>query len=329
MNSFNRLCVLDTPYSLLVYLVYSSEDDIKNTFFVFGKNMSKGLEKYINVYYITETQSLLNKRTFRWLYYRYIKYFKLPIINKGTTLFCHDHLPFSSVIISNNNYTMIEDSPDICSNYINGKMHERILKSRKSIKNKLYNFLYGNLYDKVFAENAQCDSILMTKKDCAKYISNKKHIVFSLQEYWDKSSSEKKELILRIFNVNDTDISIMRKYKTILFTQPLTDIISENRQKKVFSYILSHYSPNEILIKVHPRDKINYKELFPKYSVFKKQIPSQIIDLLDIKFDRVVTCFSTAVTMFNYPIKIDWYGTEIDDELFKKVGHIAPPQKKS
>lgn len=326
MNPIERLCILDTPYSLLVYLIYSSEKDIRNTFFIFGENMPRGLENHLNAFYVVHKVNLFNRRMLRWVYYKYIKYFILHGVTPSTHIYGHDHLPFSSVIIGNRYYTMIEDSQNICTNYICGKMHERILENRKTLKNRLYRTLYGKLYDCAFAENHQCTSILMTKEDYAEYISDKEHIVFSMPELWKRSSQEKKDLILRCFNVNKSDVEVMNRYKIILFTQPLTDIVDENTQKEIFRLILSHYSKDDILIKVHPRDKLDYKQLFPDYAVFKKQIPSQLLDLLGVKYDKAVTCFSSAVSMFNYPIKIDWYGTEIHKELFRKVGHIDVPQ---
>ena len=53
-----------------------------------------------------------------------------------------------------------------------------------------------------------------------------------------------------------------------------------------------------------------------------------MLDLIGCKFEKAITIFSSAVNSFSYNIQIDWYGTEIDEMLFKSEGHIAKPQIK-
>ena len=52
----------------------------------------------------------------------------------------------------------------------------------------------------------------------------------------------------------------------------------------------------------------------------KEKYPTELLGVMGIKLDRVVTLFSTAVFGFGKDVAIDFYGTEIDDKLFERFG---------
>ncbi|HHF2150488.1 TPA: glycosyltransferase family 52, partial [Haemophilus influenzae] len=60
---------------------------------------------------------------------------------------------------------------------------------------------------------------------------------------------------------------------------------------------------------------------FPNIEVFSENYPSEILDVLGIRFEKVVTIFSTAV--YVYPKEdIIFYGTKIHPKLLSRFGRI-------
>lgn len=318
MKRNTRVCLVYTPYSLLVYLLYSSLDEIQNTFFILGNNMPKTIASQLKYCYVLPTPPMfLRHWLFLWIYYRIIKLFYLPHINSGTNLYCQDHLTPSAIIVGKCKYTMIEDSPYICHNYWNGPIYITDLLSHKRRNYRLLKYLFGPIYKNRFANNNYCKAILMTKEDNTDYIKPKEHIIVNLKHEWDNSSDAKINHIKRTFNLDESDICCLKDRTEILFTQPLTDMsgISVEDQESIYIKMARNYSPNNLIIKVHPRDNVNYEKILPEYKIFKKQVPSQLLDLIGVHYSKAITAFSTAVSDFTYPIEIDWYGTEVSDKI--------------
>lgn len=327
---FRRLCLVDTPYSLLVYLLYCSEEEFNKTFFVIGENMPPEIVAHLPHYYqFLRKKSLFNKRFAKWILYRVKIWLHLPTIGNDIQIFAHDHLPVSPVIIGHHPYIMIEDSPLICSHYIASPAYQKNMKARRSFRTRIYRYLYGPILKSPFADNSQCQGMLMTIDDDAIYIKSKKHLIYNLNEAWNLSSDIMRRRILDVFGMKESEIEQIRCRSEILFTQPLTDFITIEEQKQIYTTLAQKYSPEQLVIKVHPRDMVCYERILPNYMVFRKPVPSQLLDILGVKFDRAITLFSSAAINFSYPIKIDWYGTEICEQLLKKCGTIEPPQNLS
>ena len=52
----------------------------------------------------------------------------------------------------------------------------------------------------------------------------------------------------------------------------------------------------------------------------KEKYPVELLSVMGIKLERVVTLFSPAVFGFGKDVAIDFYGTEVDDKLFERFG---------
>ncbi|WP_218667906.1 glycosyltransferase family 52, partial [Rodentibacter caecimuris] len=82
------------------------------------------------------------------------------------------------------------------------------------------------------------------------------------------------------------------------------------------------YDKEKLVVKTHPREKTNYQGYFPDVEVFNENYPSEILDVLGVKFEKAVTLFSTAV--YVYPKEnVDFYGTKIHPKLEKRFGEIT------
>lgn len=327
---YKRICYVGTIYTLLIYLLYSTIEDIKNTLFIFAYGIpDEIMNKFPHHIDLNEKKwkDFISRRAYgerrEWILGLIVKA-RLPRIEKTDKLFAQDHLTFSSQIIGNRCYTFIEDSQLICSK-INATDHNPFKKYHLTEKwyYPIIQLLYGKTKYKWFANNNQCKELLVTKIDQTDYLKDKKQILIDITEEWRKAGQEKKDYILNVYDFNYQDIDLLNSKKIILFTQPLG--LGENYQIEIFKRIISQYERNNIIIKIHPRDTTKYERYFPEIAIYRKRIPSQLLDLIGIRFEKAVTLFSSAVDEFTYPIDIDWYGTDFDERLKEKWGTIACP----
>lgn len=327
---YKRICYVGTIYTLFIYLLYSTIEDIKNTLFIFAYGIpDEIMNKFPNHIDLNEKKwnDFISRKTRgekrRWILGLIVKA-RIPRIEKTDKLFAQDHLTFSSQIIGNNNYIFIEDSQLVCSKLeanANSPFNKQYLTEKWYYP--ITQLLYGKTKYKWFAKNNQCKELLVTKIDSVEYLKGKKQILINFSEEWGKASKEKKDFILNVYDLNYNDAELLNTKKIILFTQPLG--LGEKYQVDIFRKIIHKYEQNDLVIKVHPRDTLNYEKYFPESIVYRKRVPSQLLDLLGIRFERAVTLFSSAVDEFTYPINIDWYGTSFDERLKDKWGIITCP----
>lgn len=326
-KKLTNLCIVNTEYTLLMYLVHMYPDAFSNTFFIFGDSIKKEIaDRFEHKMYVS-SPTILKSRFLQLLYFKF-KFNNFP--RSRYNIYCQDHLLFAQMIIGSSSYTLIEDSPGFFDMYIESKKYFINMNFAKSLNGKILKFLFGNLVTQNLGHNSNCINIIIATPERNKFILSKNHTLCNMYEIWINLKKEYRERILSIFDVTNNDIMELSKRKHILFTQPLTEIkgISIKKQIEIYRKILSKYDQNEIILKTHPRDIVNYEIIFPNTYIFKKDIPSQLLDLIGCKFEKAITIFSSAVTSFSYNIQIDWYGTEIDEMLFKSEGHIAKPQIK-
>lgn len=133
-----------------------------------------------------------------------------------------------------------------------------------------------------------------------------------IQELWDALTVEEKNKIAVIFQLEQAAFSGLQKKKKILITQPLFEdgLCSKEDKIKIYKDILSNYDLNEVVIKPHPREVTNWKEVFPEVSVMPHHLPSEVIPLIVSDLDRVITFFSTAAFNMLTPDKVDFYAKD-------------------
>lgn len=146
--------------------------------------------------------------------------------------------------------------------------------------------------------------------------------IIDLKKIWKTMKEKQQEEILDILSF---DFDIRKKLKDrdmILFTQPLSEngIITESEKIEIYSKIIKKYPKDRLIIKTHPREKTDYKNIFQENLVLDNPFPFEILNLLEVKFNRAITLFSTAALSLEKEVKIDFYGTEIHPKILKKFG---------
>lgn len=81
----------------------------------------------------------------------------------------------------------------------------------------------------------------------------------------------------------------------LILTEPLCKDLSVRR--KLFSDMIEQYAfadgkKGTAVIKPHPRDLLDYKKEFPDEIVLDARFPMEILNFMDVQFDRVVTVYT-------------------------------------
>ena len=331
-----RVCYVGTVYSLLLYLLHSSVEDIKQTFFVFAYGIPDSICRRFEHYYILDHNVFKNEHpiAFKLTKYRKLEWIMgIPIklliwknVGFKYKLYAQDHLFFSTEVIRNHDYILIEDSAKIFTNVNNGLFYQSIWKKRSDKSFQLLKLLYGETLYGSFGKNKCCKEVLLSEDDNHTSIKDKVKHICNIYDSWRTSSIEKKEFINSLFDLKDNDFSALSR-KNVLFTQCFyPDILSEKEHAAIYELVLSKFPPDEIIIKTHPRDIFDYKSYFKEYDVFDKIVPAQLLSLNGITYNNIITVCSTSVANIKYNGKLIWFGTEMNEKIYKRFGHIEPPR---
>lgn len=331
MNNIQYTCVVDTTYTLSLYLLLQSDEAIRETAFFVGRAISENIScKLPNVFRIDNRKGSYNSR------FKIIKHRIEALIEwrfrHQTIFYAQDHLIYSAHIIGRNNYILLEDAPRIYTNYKTIKFMKPVFPT--SLKSKFTSWLYwGSIGRKRLGTNNQCvDRIVTTKDDLrSEILVGKKYTYVNMQELWKNSSKKKQEYIKDVFGVTDDILEQSRKCSVILFSQPLIEDckLTEEEIVNIYAPYVQKYSTFGMTIKPHPRDKLDYKKLFPNIMVLKCNAPMQLLSAMGIVFSTAITVCSSAVSSMPENAEIVWIGSQINPKIYKVYGDLKSPRKKN
>jgi hypothetical protein len=326
-DKISRVCVVDTVYTLMVYLFYSNEDELAHTFYFFGNSVAKSIRRKFPDHYYFDGSKKRNKNII-WLFFylKIIGYFRWPFLRKAKIM-GHDHLDYSPYIIGKHNYTYIEDGPNVLSFYFSEKLYKErcdYWSRRFLFFKKMANFFIGDVRNRQVANNRQCNELILTTNDNVPYIAGKKKIIISLNEIWNNMNEQKRRYILDVYDVSCADIQSLERKSNIILTQQFSSdgLISEKDQIEIYEKIIRNCDPFSLVIKTHPRDRINYNKYFPDIFVFDKPIPMQLLSIMGIRFKKVITLFSSSINSFSYEIEKEWIGSSVHPVLFERYPNL-------
>ena len=123
-----------------------------------------------------------------------------------------------------------------------------------------------------------------------------------------------RELLIRLFIANRGELETAlrsaiaeNRPAVLILTEPLcTDLAI---RQKLFEDMIAQYGsisgvPGTIVIKPHPRDVLNYREIFPQHIVLDAKFPMEILNLLDIEGAQGGCIFARVVTVYTVPDSI-------------------------
>lgn len=321
---------VETNYGLLLTLIYFYIK--KNDIIYF---LDEKIEKYINLKNV-EVISLKNFKNKKGIVQKYYKWklnnqllLKLGEVDE---IYLQDHVSYGQFFLNNFNGKMIllEDGT---MNY-----NEKILleeKNKKLKKIKINHFIKKVIIEKRkkeyrrFGLSEKIQEIYLTGLlPIPDLIKNKVKII-NISDEWEILSKKDKEEILGVFKISSKSFENLKveKNKVLLLTQPLSEdkIITEKEKIDIYREILLKENEKNIYIKAHPREKTNYKEVFKEFNIniIENSFPIEICLLLDIKFEKVITLFSTGALSFKGKSEVEFIGTEKYPKLYEKFGKIT------
>lgn len=127
-----------------------------------------------------------------------------------------------------------------------------------------------------------------------------KYVEVPRKDLTDALTQEDKKLLLRIFIANDTDLKkLLMPQETgprvLILTEPLCD---PETRKRLFLDVANRYGrirgeKAQIMIKQHPRDLVDYREVFPDALLFGADFPMEMLNLIPgLQFDRIVSIYT-------------------------------------
>ncbi|MFM4943852.1 glycosyltransferase family 52 [Aeromonas bivalvium] len=293
---FNNVLVVDSSYSLLIYLTIFNEKKDNTLYIVSDGICSEVRNNFKEVIYLQK-----GVRGFIDLLIKCVLNTKLRgvLLNRSRCRFYgHDHLFFSPPFISR--FTIIEDG---LSNYC--------CSNRKFPVSML-------LPNKVPGDGNNIERVLLSGiKDVPTEISNKVEY-FSLKKSWDMLSVTYRDSINSLFSFDETELEFC---DALLLTQPLSEdgFILESEKIEIYQDIINQFGNMKVVIKPHPREKTNYTEIMTGCVVVDGKYPAELICLNSKKINTVITIFSTSIYSFSECRKV-FIGTERYPSLMNKVG---------
>lgn len=325
-SNIHNLCIVGNVYGLYLYLLTHNQTEIDDTLFITKKNLLKDESCLKHVIHI-HNHKLYRISIFRYLVFRFI--FRLFIfgLNKSyNKIYAQDHLLYANLILWNKEYTLIEDGPHSINLYSQTNLFkEKIAFLNRPLWQKKWQYFWkGYAYNLPHGLSEKATSILAYADDKIYQDLHKK--VYTVNNIYEQISCKKKEFLLKVFSIDDYKCVNWENKEVILFTQPLfvDKLCSKMEHQRIYSDIINKYPKDKLIIKVHPRDTFMYENISSEITIVRGSIPSQLFDLLGIHFQCAATVFSTSVLSIPYPIKIDWWGTKISEELYRKLGDIQP-----
>ena len=145
------------------------------------------------------------------------------------------------------------------------------------------------------------------------------------KELFNNISEERKQLILRVFDVEE--LSEVAEKSVLILTQPLSiDGImnSDDKQYGFYKKICDKYLSEgyEVYLKPHPRDSVSYERINGA-KLIAQSVPMELIEIVsDVKFERIITHSSTAINFLTCgkekEVFYDFNTREYDEKLLEK-----------
>ncbi|TCP95520.1 glycosyl transferase family 52 [Cricetibacter osteomyelitidis] len=299
-----KIIIISNLRMLLIYLLIENKlDQINENLYIVDDSLSI-IKKDINKIFVSKAKNIIDLMIKSLKYY--FKFSRLPL-KEVCRVYGADHIMGAKFFLKRFSFFLIED----------GVRNYHFHAYERSFKNKLFSTPSFGLYRNV-------KKIFLSQKtqNLPKEILDKVEF-FDIHSLWNGKTEEEKLLILSFFNIDKDKLQNLNEKKYILYTQPLSEdgIISEYEKVKMYQNIIANYSIHDLVIKPHPREVTDYNLFFLKAMLFDKDYPSEILELLDIKFEKAITLFSTAI--LQYPKeKIDFYGMYNNPKLLSKFGNI-------
>lgn len=240
----------------------------------------------------------------------------------------NDHTPIGWILDKYKiKYNLIEDGYDFFSyKYID--FRNRIFTKKSTIQD--YKDLLKHLFFlrrtkgpgfSKYCQSIEVNDISIVPKD-ERYHKFKE---VPRKDLFNNISEERKQLILRIFDVEE--LSEVAEKSVLILTQPLSidDLMnSDDKQYGFYEKICDKYLSEgyEVYLKPHPRDAVTYEKM-NGVNLIAQSVPMELIEMVsNVKFERIITHSSTAINFLTCgkekEVFFDFNTREYDEKLLEK-----------
>lgn len=252
----------------------------------------------------------------------------IELLKDGHIYIYNDHIPIGWILDKYKiKYDLIEDGYNFFS-YKYTDFRNRIFTKKSTVRDykelfKHYLFLRRNKgpgFSK-YCQSIEVNDISVVPKD-ERYHKFKE---VPRKELFENISEERKQLILRVFGVEE--LSGVTDKSVLILTQPLSlDRLmnSDEKQYGFYKKICDKYLSEgyEVYLKPHPRDTITYEKI-NGVSLIAQTVPMELIEMVsDVKFERIITHSSTAINFLTCSkekeVFFDFNTREYDEKLLEK-----------
>lgn len=240
----------------------------------------------------------------------------------------NDHTPIGWILDKYKiKYNLIEDGYDFFS-YKYTDFRNRIFTKKSTIQD--YKDLLKHLFFlrrtkgpgfSKYCQSIEVNDISVVPKD-ERYHKFKE---VPRKELFENITEERKQLILRVFDVEE--LSEVKDKSVLILTQPLSLdglMNSDDRQYGFYKQICYKYISEgyEVYLKPHPRDTITYEKI-NGIKLIAQTVPMELIEMVsDVKFERIITHSSTAINFLTCgrekEIFFDFNTREYNEKLLEK-----------
>lgn len=328
MEEIKYICVVDTVYSLSLYLLYQPFEAYDKTLFFVGNVIPENISsKFKHVFRIDyKTENFYSKINLICLQLKIRKY---RDIIRHSTIYAQDHIAFSGWVIGTNDYVLLEDAPNIFTIYKTiSFMNPAPLNSFKArLDNKVFKKLF---LEHSLGRNQQCKSIIYTSPtdSDSELLTDKEAIYVDLKKIWNESDREKKRFIHSLFDIDEDIFNTYKNNNIIIFSQPLSHDckLSDEEICDIYSPYIEKYKNDGIIIKPHPRDTFNYSKIYPNITIMNTKAPMQILSAMGLSFKKAITVCSSAISSMDSDCEIIWIGTSANPKILAVYGDIKCPK---
>lgn len=188
-------------------------------------------------------------------------------------------------------YHALEDGLNCLKNFDAARYDNRGYFWLKAFLSRYLNLIFvQNGYGK-YCLDMEVNDISAIRYPCPRYVERPR------QPLVDRLDERDKDIILRAF-VRDKE-ALERQLgengnigdKILILTEPLCTL---DVREKIFRDIIARYEPEgTIFLKPHPRDELDYRELFSEYPQFDATVPMEVLGFFPgIHFKKAVGVFT-------------------------------------
>ena len=312
-KEITHVCLVETVYTLFLYMLLVEEEDYEHTFFFCSSLLPAEIKKKLPQ---SHCFKLPHKRYHKWIF-RILLYYtsalRWPFIRR-CTIYGSDNYLFSSGIIRNNRLNLLEDGT---SNYSLTYVDPKLYTLRSWLMGSIAACGCGGRAPNV--EKIYLTGLLSIPEEIRSKVE-----LFSVRDHWEKLTVTYQRKILSLFDISIDVIRDLRRYTDVLFTQPMYEdgLLIKEEEIALYKQLLSNSNKCKLVIEVHPRDKMDYRDLFPDAYILKTKVPMELLSILGVQFKEVYTVFSTAALSLPYKANIHFMGTSVHPNLVKHRGII-------